>query len=91
MFQDWVLQVEISSAYIAEAYVNGCEVSARFDDMNPTEHGTSATTLCAQPVDFVPADQVITQPTPVDATAWPVAFSSALSELPDAVSALHHR
>ena len=56
MFQDWVVQVEISAAYIAEAYVNGCEVSARWDDLNPTEHGTSAAILCAQPVDFVPAD-----------------------------------
>ena len=81
MFQDWVVQIEISSAYIAEAYVNGCEVSARWDDLNPTEHGTSAVALCAQPVDFVPADQVIVDPVVTDATAWPVAFTTALPEL----------
>ena len=88
MFQDWVVQVEISQAYIDAHYVNGCEVSARFDALNPSEHGTSATTLCAQPVDFVPADQPIVEPTAVDATAWPVAFTSALPELPSVVSAL---
>ena len=75
-YASYVLQVELGAAYCTA--VGGAEVSAMFDDLNPTPHGLLTTTQCIVPVNFMPSNAIIPEDPPVDATAWASVFNLSL-------------
>ena len=74
----------IYSWYIVQVYVNPNyatspkQLSALWDDTCPKDHGTSASTMSIEPVDFVPDADSITTPNVGNVSSWSVGYTLSI-------------